>query len=216
MARENNLKTSIYNAILEDIFNHEYRADQVLNEKTLVEKYGCSKSPVREALVALCNENVLRSIPRYGYEIVRLTTEDIREMLQFRYFIESGAIKIYNSNILPQQIASLKAVNKKCMSTHNDVWNHWKYNTEFHLKLTSFANNDYLIQELNRCMTQLKRAYAQAYWDKWDENEVPIDTRSHESLIDALEKKDLKSALEKLRDDLNDFGGISLKINFGD
>ena len=72
MKGKDSLKDAIYNAILESIISQEYRPNQVLNEKTLVEKYGCSKSPVREALVSLCNDNVLRNIPRYGYEVVNV------------------------------------------------------------------------------------------------------------------------------------------------
>lgn len=92
MKGKDSLKDAIYNAILESIISQEYRPNQVLNEKTLVEKYGCSKSPVREALVSLCNDNVLRNIPRYGYEVVRLTVEDIQEMLQFRLVLEGGLL----------------------------------------------------------------------------------------------------------------------------
>ena len=66
------LKTQIYNAILDHIFSGEFKPGQILNEKELVEKFGCSKAPVREALIALCSDNVLRSFPRYGYEIIRL------------------------------------------------------------------------------------------------------------------------------------------------
>lgn len=55
------LKTQIYNAILNSIFSGEFKPGQILNEKELVEKFGCSKAPVREALIALCSDNVLRS-----------------------------------------------------------------------------------------------------------------------------------------------------------
>ncbi|MDY3239198.1 MAG: GntR family transcriptional regulator, partial [Anaerovoracaceae bacterium] len=94
MKSERSLKESIYNAVLEDILALEYRPGEILNEKNLIEKYQCSKSPVREALQALCADNVLRNIPRYGYEVVRLTMEDIYEMIQFRYILESSMLQL--------------------------------------------------------------------------------------------------------------------------
>ena len=36
------LKTQIYNAILDHIFSGEFKPGQILNEKELVEKFGCS------------------------------------------------------------------------------------------------------------------------------------------------------------------------------
>ena len=65
---EGNLKAQIYTKIFEDIIRGEYGPEDVLREKALVEKFHVSKSPVREALIELCKEGVLRSIPRYGYE----------------------------------------------------------------------------------------------------------------------------------------------------
>ena len=73
MSNPSSLKDTIYKAILQDILSYEYKPNDILNEKALVEKYGCSKSPVREALLELCADNILRSIPRYGYEVIRVT-----------------------------------------------------------------------------------------------------------------------------------------------
>lgn len=89
----NSLKNIVYQETLDGIIRGEYKANQVINEQELVEKFGFSKSPVREALVSLCNEGVLRNIPRYGYEVVRLTRQDVDEMLAFRYILESGMLK---------------------------------------------------------------------------------------------------------------------------
>ena len=69
---EATIKSRVYNAVWNDIIDGAYDWNYVFNEKSLVEKYGVSKSPVRDALLELCKDNVLRSIPRYGYEIVRI------------------------------------------------------------------------------------------------------------------------------------------------
>ena len=90
--KEPSLKETVRNAILEGIFSGEYQPGDILNEKSLIEKYECSKSPVREALMTLCNERVLRNMPRYGYEVTRLTMDDINEMLEFRLYLEHGIV----------------------------------------------------------------------------------------------------------------------------
>lgn len=45
--KEPSLKEKVRNAILEGIFSGEYQPGDILNEKSLIEKYECSKSPVR-------------------------------------------------------------------------------------------------------------------------------------------------------------------------
>ncbi len=205
---EPTIKDLIYNSILEGIFSCEYRTGQILNEKELMESYNCSKSPVREALVSLCDENVLRNIPRYGYEIVRLTQDDVNDMVRFRYVLEGGMLKLFFNNLHKNQTEKLKEVNESC-ATQQDVWGHWECNSAFHLQLIAFCRNDYSYGILKRLMARLKCAYAQFYWGKWDENTTPEDTKHHIEIIDAIERKDLNSTLEALKLDLQDFGNMT-------
>ena len=39
----------------------------------MIEKFGVSKSPVREALVELCKDGILTNIPRMGYQVRAVT-----------------------------------------------------------------------------------------------------------------------------------------------
>lgn len=212
MKEHSNLKTIVYNKIMEDILSNNFDITQVLTEKMLIERYGYSKSPVREALVMLCNDNVLRAIPRYGYEIIRFSSHDVIEMLQFRFLLEKSALVHCCGNLLPQQIDALKQLDKSCQIT-SDMWEHWKNNSYFHIKLISFLNNQYMCQMFQNCMNRLKIAYAQFYWDKWSDTTVPFDTQNHRFIISALEKGDLETAISKLYDDLNDFGDIRFSEN---
>ena len=206
--KEKSLKETIYNAILEDIIALEYCPGEILNEKNLIEKYSCSKSPVREALLALCSDNVLRNIPRYGYEVVRLTMEDIHEMIQFRYILESGIIQQRIDRFTPSQLDRLEAIDNLCTESAGDLMKHWEQNTQFHRKLIGYCGNNFALEELDRCMSRLKRAYAQCHWGKGEEHVDHMDTRNHACLLAALRNKDTDAALAALRDDLNDFGGL--------
>lgn len=209
MAKEKTLKDNIYNSILEGIINYEYVPNQIITEKEMVQKYGCSKSPIREALIALCTDGVLRSIPRCGYEIIQLTVDDIRNIQNYRLVLECGMLRFYYNKVTDQQLNRLRQLDQVCNSA-NDVWSHWKHNTEFHLQLISLSQNIYAYQELNRAMTVLLRAYAQHYRNKWNPIVPPTDTRYHCKLLEALETSDLEMAREALGNDLNDFGEVRL------
>lgn len=56
MKSKDSLKNQIYNAILNGILSGEFKSGQILTERELVERYGCSKAPVREALITLCRD----------------------------------------------------------------------------------------------------------------------------------------------------------------
>lgn len=209
MADSLSLRDSIYQKILSDIMDNEFKPNQVLNEKQLIEKYGCSKSPVREALISLCDENVLRSIPRYGYEVVKITTEDVRELLQFRFTLEVGMLLQCSAYFTEAVCNKLTALNEQCNEQKDiNIWSHWSCNTEFHLYMMSVCQNSYAVSQLQRCLSRLKRAYAQFYWNKWDSTILPLDTKNHSMIIDSLRSRDFDGIVKYLKADLNDFGGL--------
>ncbi len=92
--------------------------------------FGASRAPVREALFKLCNENILRSIPRTGYQIIQLNMKDINDAIRTRVILEIGRVKKLLSNVTPDIIQQL------------EEW--WKNNTDFHVRISSCAGNTLL------------------------------------------------------------------------
>ena len=52
-----------------------------------------SKSPVREALILLCEENILIAIPRLGYKVVQITPGQMAKLIEARYALEPFMLK---------------------------------------------------------------------------------------------------------------------------
>lgn len=207
------LKDQIYKTVLESIFSYDYKPGDIINERDLIARCGCSKSPVREALVSLCNDNVLRNIPRYGYEVVRLTREDVEDMIHLRYLIEGALLKEHATQFSQGQILKLEQLNQACSDTSVDLWTHWDANARFHLQLTAFCNNGYAYQTLEQMMARLKRAYAQFYWDRWGESATRSwDTKNHEMMLAHIREKNIPALLGSLRLDLQDFGSLSCVV----
>jgi len=208
MEKRKSLKTAIYEAILTGIYQDKYKPEAILTERELVDAFGVSKAPIREALLTLCNEGVLKNIPRLGYEVVKLTTDDVKEVLRFRCILECGCMAEFCGKLNEAQLNELQQLSQLCCSqdASENMQSHWQHNEAFHLKLISYAGNAYAYQELFRSLTLLRRAYSQFYWDKWTPSIISMDMKAHKPLIDALAKKDLGRAQQYLKEDLADFG----------
>ena len=207
MKANRTIKDTVYQNIMNSIISSEYKPNDIITERELIEKYGCSKSPVRDALIALCNEKVLISHPRYGYEVVRLTGDDIRNILEFRFALEGFLLEKSFSSITSDDLNELRRLDELCEQTLKEsMWTHWEANTQFHLKLASFSHNTYALEQLSAAMTRLKRAYAQFYWENWTTATPNNDVRFHENIIQELEHGNVQKCISYLKDDLNDFG----------
>lgn len=62
MSENIKLKDKIYDKVLNEITEGYYQQNQIITERELIEKYGVSKSPVREALIELCNEKCWKAV----------------------------------------------------------------------------------------------------------------------------------------------------------
>ncbi len=201
-----NLKEQVYDAILESICASEYLPDQIITESDLVSRFGFSKSPIREALTALCHEGILRNIPRCGYQVVALTSDDIRNIQQYRFILESGMIEAGMDHMNSDYFKKLEQLSTLCGQHTDNITAHWIYNRDFHVALVSAAGNPYACEQLSDAMMLLYRAYAQIHWRKTHEPFLLSDMKYHPMIIDALKKKDLAAAIEYLRKDFQDFG----------
>lgn len=205
MASKTSLKDQVYNAIIESIISGDYPPYSILNEKTLIERFGVSKSPVRDALVELCSENILRSIPRVGYEVVCLNEKDMCEIMDFRYYLESSCLHKIITTISSDQIGELEkfvAESEAWAATQRKIIEHWKNNIKFHLMLASFAGNRYIYDTLRRSMNTQLRGYAQFYWDRWHRTQIRLDMQTHRLIISAVRQREFDAAMHYLKMDL--------------
>ena len=198
------LKEKVYNDILNDIVQGEFKAGQVITEQELVRRYEVSKSPVREALILLTSETILTNIPRYGYQVFSFTLGNVANIMGFRSVLEYHLLCKSIDRICPSDIARLRGLIRQ-EEPESNVWEHWQINENFHLMLASLAQNEYCYQQLRRAMRLLKLAYAQFYWSQWNRAALPNDLKNHSSILDGLEQGDLDFARRCLKDDLADF-----------
>ncbi|MDR0637235.1 MAG: GntR family transcriptional regulator [Treponema sp.] len=206
MSKES-LKRKVYNGILERIIRKQYPADTILNEKELSEQFGVSKAPVREALIELNQEDIVRCIPRAGYQIVQFTETDIWEATELRRILELAMLDKIIAQITPTQTANLYA---NIEETHRDrtdtsitldAW--WSNNIRFHLALNAVARNSLLTSTLEKVILRLWRAIAQLFWDQNPGNYMGFRYDTHRTLLKAIESKDKPLAEKILIDDIS-------------
>lgn len=85
-------------------------ADLRLDERELATRLGCSRTPVREALLRLEQEGLVTSIPRRGYSIARKSKAELIEIIVVWAALESMAARLVALEASDDEIASLRAI----------------------------------------------------------------------------------------------------------
>ena len=101
------LTERIYKLMKTDLMLGHLKSDEMFNEQTLADRYGCSRTPVREAAGRLVIEGYLNKYPSKGY-IIRVPSEtEVRELRECRYVLECSVIDKLTANASDEQIRAL-------------------------------------------------------------------------------------------------------------
>jgi DNA-binding GntR family transcriptional regulator len=99
--RDSSTRSQVYAQLRGEIISLEMVPGQVLSESELADQYGVSRTPVREALIRLADENLVEVVPQLGTFVSRISVRDVTEAQFIRETLERAS--------LPQAIERLTA-----------------------------------------------------------------------------------------------------------
>lgn len=164
-----------------------------LLEREISETLQMSRTPVREALVRLEIEGVVRLVPRRGFIVEPIEQHDLKEVYEIITTLDSLAIETATANatigeldyletIIEEQQAALIKEDLKQWSVLDDL---------FHTTITEYAQNKRLKAAIDSYADQSYRARL------FTIKERPIPQRSiieHKAIVFCMRAKDGKAA----------------------
>ena len=93
------LKDTIYSTLKDIILNDGFPSDDYINEQSLATQLNVSRTPLREAMYDLINEDLIEFRPRTGYRLKQHSNEEVKQIFLLRAIIERE-LKIHYSKML--------------------------------------------------------------------------------------------------------------------
>jgi DNA-binding GntR family transcriptional regulator len=185
------LRDSVYQAIRSSILTCEFRPGQELREQLLAERYRVSRSPIRDSLLRLEQENLVTVLPRQGYRVNPISLSDAEDILGFRMLIQPACA----ARAARRDDVTVGALDRfrgyvDDGSTKN---NYIDYNRAFHGAVADMSGNarmaaveHALAEEFDR-LVRFSHHYHQL---------IKIDEmiHEHEAMIDAIQAHDVDRA----------------------
>ncbi|MDR1377299.1 MAG: GntR family transcriptional regulator [Synergistaceae bacterium] len=98
----------IYEELKTEIFDGRLRPSNVLVVDDLARRFGVSRTPVREALIALSNKGLLDARYHVGFIVTSVNVREIIETYHLRSILEKEAVRLAVRNVLPDDLRQLK------------------------------------------------------------------------------------------------------------
>ena len=88
-----NREEMVYESLKQDILNLELKPGQLLKETELCERFGVSRTPVRDALRMLQEQGFVLTVPYKGIYVTLLSLSNIKQMIYMRVAVETMVLR---------------------------------------------------------------------------------------------------------------------------
>ncbi len=103
------LRERVVELLRQDILDDELHPGERLLENSLCERYGVSRTVIREALRQLESERLITMLPNRGPIVTVLTADDIESLYDVRRALEGLAGELFAQRATPDEAAALLA-----------------------------------------------------------------------------------------------------------
>ena len=171
------------------ILSGTYPGGYKLSENMLSAEFGCSRTPVREAIKSLELDNMVEILPHSGTYVKNLSDVENKEITEIRSYLEALAFRLAS-----ERGADTAKLHELCSGMERilsedeiDFVEYGKVHYQFHLELVKLSQNDILIDIYERL--NLNRARKLIY-NKMNKDEICHTIDEHIRIVELLDARD--------------------------
>lgn len=181
------LYQEVAESLRQRIFNRELEPGSWIDEVSIAQNYGISRTPLREALKVLAAEGLVTMKIRRGAYVTEVSDKDLHDVYHLLALLESDAAAVVALNASVEQLNNLERIhhelNQCYQETPVNTERFFQLNEQFHLELLKIANNkwrDQLVADLRKVM-KLNRHHSLLKAGRLEQS-----LKEHEALMKAL------------------------------
>jgi DNA-binding GntR family transcriptional regulator len=190
-------KALIYELLRAEILSCALPPGAKIFEQRLARRFGVSKSPVREALLRLREQNLVEVRPRSGYRVKPISISEIREMYEIRLVYEVACVDLAIRHFDKKKLARLRQ--STSFGGRHSVAEWIIANRHFHMALAETCGNSRLMEMASEFISQFDRFTLVSA----NRLSKPPNFRSfaaeHLAIVEAIERRNKRSATTLIR-----------------
>ncbi|WP_341486857.1 GntR family transcriptional regulator [Pararhizobium sp. A13] len=187
-------KSELYDDLKRQILTMELDPDEDLDEAALSEKYGVSRTPVREVFRRLEGEGYVDIRANRGARVISMNHSTLRHFFLVAPMIYAAIGRLAVRNFKPKQFSDLQITQERFRdaSASNDALSMTLANNRFHEIIGEMSGNDYLQPSLGRLLIDHARIGHTFFRPRNEDMRKRLQTavEHHDGFIAAIDARD--------------------------
>ncbi|WP_290789431.1 GntR family transcriptional regulator [Halomonas sp.] len=197
-----NLYREVADRILDLIEQGELASGDRIPERELCERFGVSRTPLREALKVLASEGSVELLPNRGARVRQLTLKMVKDTYDLMGALEGLAGELACQHITDEKIAEIRELHGSLLGHYRnrELADYFRVNRQIHEGILAASHNEALLEMYSNLSQRVKRVrYSKQMTDAFWQQAV----EDHQAMIEALEQRDGRRLGQILRDHLS-------------
>ena len=190
-----------------DILMFKFKPGERLDESRLAERFGSSRTPVREALRLLAAEGLVRIRTHRGAVVSGLSMAELIDMFEMIAIYEGLCARLATKHATLDEMAQITDAHEACRACceADDFDGYCVANVRFHDSIYRASHNGYLIKQT---VSLRNRLGAYRRFQLRHNNRLRESFQEHQAVFDAIKAGDADTAERSLREHITAHGSL--------
>jgi DNA-binding GntR family transcriptional regulator len=197
------LRSQITEALRAAIVAGELQPGQVYSAPRLGAQYGVSATPVREAMLDLLKEGLVRTVRNKGFEVLAPSPVALHDILEMRHLLEVPVVRrLAERGVREADLVALLPLAEETVQTADklDIVGHVAADLKFHLALLDLWGNDEITESVRALRSRSRLA---GLWSSENHDAMIESAHEHLTLLDLLRRRDDSGAANLIQFHIN-------------
>ncbi|MDP2119868.1 MAG: GntR family transcriptional regulator [Hoeflea sp.] len=186
---------AVYDTLKHEILDLTLAPGSPIDEVKLSERFGISRTPIREALVKLAGEGLVVTLPNRFTIVAPIDFPNLSQFFDALSLMYRVTTRLAAANRTSADLVRIRALQDgytravEAMDVHEMI----EVNRNFHAEIARAGNNRYYAELFERLLDEGRRLL-RLYYSSYNDKLPRIYLQEHEVMLAAIEQQDVEAA----------------------
>lgn len=186
---------AVYETLKHEILDLTLAPGSPIDEVKLAERFGISRTPVREAMVKLAGEGLVVTLPNRFTIVAPIDFPNLPQFFDALSLMYRVTTRLAAVNRTENEVIVIRALQRGYTDAveARDVPAMIEVNRNFHVEIARAGKNRYYTELFTRLLDEGRRLL-RLYYSSYNDRLPRIYLQEHEDMVAAIERQDIKAA----------------------